>query len=361
LALESEGLYPGTGMGARLRLTFPGLLPPGVVGAYLYKTETREGARFSWQADIIRGRNDIEISLSAPRRGAYSGPPGFILLRDCFGFARTEIPFPGEEKLLVYPEVYDRDLSLGARSEGGEKTLRNADRKRSDEFLEIRRYIPGDDVRRINWKLFAHAEDLMLRLGEEEPPPESVTLLLLDPRIDPGTVPAVLIPGMTDRMASLAARLVLSLSGRGRRVVLSVPETPTPLPVEPGRPGPALSLLAGLGPRRDMAPPRLEEIPGRGRLNRIIVLAFPGGPGPRDIVKNAAGPDAKILLGLVGPGEEEPAEERPLRDLVFLPPPGRARTERARRAGLRAVNRRLREDKAEFESGPWRAEHVEIL
>ena len=53
-------------------------------------------------------------------------------------------------------------------------------KRRSDELLETRRYVPGDDVRRLNWKLLAHAGELFLRLGEETPPPRARLLAVLD-------------------------------------------------------------------------------------------------------------------------------------------------------------------------------------
>lgn len=51
--------------------------------------------------------------------------------------------------------------------------------ERSDELIEARPYVPGDDTRRINWKAYAHSGDLFVRIGEELPPPSRSALLIL--------------------------------------------------------------------------------------------------------------------------------------------------------------------------------------
>jgi uncharacterized protein (DUF58 family) len=44
--------------------------------------------------------------------------------------------------------------------------------------------MPGDDPRRINWKLYGHAGDLFIREGEPEPPPHSKLVILVDTEFD---------------------------------------------------------------------------------------------------------------------------------------------------------------------------------
>jgi len=44
--------------------------------------------------------------------------------------------------------------------------------------------VPGDDPRRINWKLFSHGGELFVRQGEREPPAHSNITILIDTQFD---------------------------------------------------------------------------------------------------------------------------------------------------------------------------------
>jgi len=44
--------------------------------------------------------------------------------------------------------------------------------------------VPGDDPRRINWKLYGHGGELIVRQGEREPPPSSAVTILIDTQYD---------------------------------------------------------------------------------------------------------------------------------------------------------------------------------
>ena len=69
---------------------------------------------------------------------------------------------------------------------GGTEQRNEPHYRKSDELTDHRPYVPGDDPRRINWKLYSHAPlgDLFVREGESEPPPRSRLLILLDTEID---------------------------------------------------------------------------------------------------------------------------------------------------------------------------------
>jgi uncharacterized protein (DUF58 family) len=52
-------------------------------------------------------------------------------------------------------------------------------------MIDHRPYVPGDDPRRINWKLYGHGGGLFVRDGEREPPPQSHIVILIDTGYDP--------------------------------------------------------------------------------------------------------------------------------------------------------------------------------
>ncbi len=55
--------------------------------------------------------------------------------------------------------------------------------QRNTELYESRSYFPGDDPRKIHWKLYAHTRSLAIRLGEYEPPPvKTVSIYIENPR-----------------------------------------------------------------------------------------------------------------------------------------------------------------------------------
>lgn len=76
------------------------------------------------------------------------------------------------EPLVVFPEPeepYSSDfLSARASPQKGKSTF-----NRSEDLYENRNYIPGDDPRKINWKIYSHTGVLALREGELLPPPNT--------------------------------------------------------------------------------------------------------------------------------------------------------------------------------------------
>jgi len=88
----------------------------------------------------------------------------------------------GEARLLVSP--FAAPESIPVRARGGD-----SDRKdvplRSDDFSGHRPYVPGDDPRRINWKLYGHGGEMFIRQGEYEPPPHSNITILIDTQYEP--------------------------------------------------------------------------------------------------------------------------------------------------------------------------------
>jgi hypothetical protein len=56
----------------------------------------------------------------------------------------------------------------------GRSPLRDAER------YDARRFQPGDDVRHLNWRLFAHTGELFVRIGDELPPPSVAFTVAID-------------------------------------------------------------------------------------------------------------------------------------------------------------------------------------
>jgi uncharacterized protein (DUF58 family) len=126
-----------------------------------------------------------EHSFTAEKRGAYFSSFDEFAVFDILGFFRLAFRLPAEEgaRLLVSPRAADEPLPVNARA--GDSSLKpEFSFQRTDNLIDHRPYIPGDDPRRINWKLYGHGGGLFVREGEREPPPHSNIIILIDTEYD---------------------------------------------------------------------------------------------------------------------------------------------------------------------------------
>jgi hypothetical protein len=122
---------------------------------------------------------EVRIPLDTSHRGAWEPVEVAVEARDLPGFCVAAVALPCPGILRVLPEAREIPVSAIAAGSGGEGRLHAPLRRRSEELFETRRYVPGDDPRRINWKLFARWNELLVRIGEEVPPPQSKVLCYL--------------------------------------------------------------------------------------------------------------------------------------------------------------------------------------
>ncbi len=110
-------------------------------------------------------------------------------------------PVPAQSRMPVLPP--------GATGITAGKSNRN----RSDELHETRQYLPGDDPRRVNWKVYAHSGELSVREGELLPPPTSEYILAFSETFPPnaGKAERRRLQDAFDTLLSRAAHLALRL------------------------------------------------------------------------------------------------------------------------------------------------------
>jgi uncharacterized protein (DUF58 family) len=158
---------------------------PGVLIRYELRLNTRDGRTIRYVFDPDMVTEDGRF-FPVPERGAYySAYDGFIIT-DCFGFFRVFFPIPqdGSPRLLALPAPAEESIPVHIQS-GGISQRTEPNFERTDDLTDHRPYIPGDDPRRINWKLYGHGGDLFVREGEPEPPPHSRLVILVDTQADP--------------------------------------------------------------------------------------------------------------------------------------------------------------------------------
>jgi len=163
-------------------------LLPGIAVRYRKKLASKDGRVVSCIFNPLENNN---IQFAVPLRGAYYNCSDEILFVDVSGFFEAGIvvkqnDITDEPGLLAAPVTADKPVIIPVRSGGSEKRDELTYRK-TDNLTENRPYVPGDDPRRIIWKLYGHGPnpELYVRERENSPPPHSRLLILLDTQIDP--------------------------------------------------------------------------------------------------------------------------------------------------------------------------------
>ena len=152
------------------------------------------------------GTSSLELRFATQYAGDYTGSAFDATVSGPLGLfsSTTEIPFV--MKYTVYPrllQVAARTVRLLAVGEIGETPIDMPGV--GSEFYDMRRYLPGDDVRNVNWKASAREGDLMVVEHMREV--GSHILLVLDARAQGFNE--------TDRLASTFLTVANSLWGSG--------------------------------------------------------------------------------------------------------------------------------------------------
>ena len=102
----------------------------------------------------------ISYTIESQHRGEYSVGPAALLCSDPLGFFPWRRSYGEVERLIIYPEVLPLRLPLSSGLPAG--NVRSPDRRYEDptRYRSLREYIPGDDARKISWKVSARLGSL---------------------------------------------------------------------------------------------------------------------------------------------------------------------------------------------------------
>jgi uncharacterized protein (DUF58 family) len=260
--------------------------------------------------DSRRIRNDIDPALRASetftvhKRGAYFSDYDEFAIFDALGFFRFSFRIQTESgaRLLASPASAEEPLPVTSRA--GESNLRpEMSFQRSGNPIDHRPYVPGDDPRRINWKLYSHGGELFVRENEHEPPPHSNILILIDTQFDPLLYSAASARHGVDLLCenALAAALACAEAGQDVQIAWS---------------GIMENTNGNEGVSQDNSPAGLAAALARpAALPLSPAAVFPAADGDRGV----------LILALPRANAESPALDRFLRDFA------------ARRAGENAA------------------------
>jgi len=155
---------------------------------------TKDGRRITYDFKPEQKTGvERQETFQAKKRGAYFSAYDELSVFDTLGFFRFAFRIFTEEgarergreevRLLVSPHAAPEAVPVMAK--GGDSDRRDAPAiERTDDLIDHRPYVPGDDPRRINWKLYSHGDELFIRQGEREPPPHSNITILIDTQFD---------------------------------------------------------------------------------------------------------------------------------------------------------------------------------
>lgn len=116
-------------------------------------------------------------------RGRYFYKRQYLNIRDFAGFfaaAYTQPPCLSVPYIVVQPVIPPQKTVFPDLRSRAVNDLPS--QERTHELYESRPYFPGDDPRKIHWKLYAHTNTLSIKLGAFEPPPvKRLTIYIEEP------------------------------------------------------------------------------------------------------------------------------------------------------------------------------------
>jgi uncharacterized protein (DUF58 family) len=252
---------------------------PGILIRYEILLFTRDGREVRHLFDP--DSRDGGFSFPVPERGAYYGRVDRFFIGDILGLFRYCLPLPGDipshdepsrdesPRILALPQAAAESVPVHIET-GGDSQRQDTRYRRTDNLIDHRPYVPGDDPRRINWKLYGHApsSEIFVREGEREPPPHSRLLVLVETTADP----ALYKPASARRAVDLLCEnaLALALEYRRRGMDLSVGYAGGAV-VE----GNEAALTAALAFPAACSVAAAEDLPETPADRSILVLAIP--------------------------------------------------------------------------------------
>lgn len=151
------------------------------------------------------------------------------------------------------------------------------------EFQEFRQYVPGDDIRHVDWAAYARSDTLMVRLYREEISPRTEILVDLSRSMRAGETYK---PQLTRQLAALFG--LLAARGGGRPTIVPLGDR---TPIEPlgidGLDAIAHSPLDGRMTLADLLEQNL--VPLKSQAIRIVISDFLFPHDPAQLIRRLAG------------------------------------------------------------------------
>ena len=100
-------------------------------------------------------RRSLNYQIKGMNRGSYRIGPISVSYSDPLGFFPVSVIIPQEIRLIVYPTILPVRVPMDAGLPAGTITAANRIYEDPTRYRSVREYAPGDEMRRINWKVSA--------------------------------------------------------------------------------------------------------------------------------------------------------------------------------------------------------------
>lgn len=220
------------------------------------------------------------------RRGLLTTGPLRAQRRDVLGLCRKVAMVAGTDDVLVVPRHITLPFpSAGSAGRLGQHLRMKAWGQTGGEFHSQREYVPGDDLRRINWKASARSEQLIVR----ETALEGVRrcTVVLDTSAD-----AYDVEGF-ERAVSAAASVTLSAASVNIATRLLAPGMDLRGPDVGST---ALRWLATVAPSTQRLDPALIGSGAGEGLGLIVVVSSSSSTVLPDVVRGSIGPEETLVV-----------------------------------------------------------------
>jgi len=254
----------------------------------------RRAARFMTPA-LERGQHArAAYRIPTDRRGRFTIGPAIIGVADPFGLTARATPIGDTTDVIVRPRVHDLRPIPGVaghrRARAQHRIVVPLASTAHDEFLALREYAVGDDLRRVHWRSSARLGELMVREDESAWQPQ--TIVVFDNRA--GSHRGESYEAAIEALASIGTRILRS--SRDCEII-----TTSGVRLGAGQAGGLssesrlLDELALLTPDPDRPiAPSVSALRTETRRGRIVVIT--GAPDDFSWFDGLAGPGAPVTL-----------------------------------------------------------------
>lgn len=170
------------------------------------------------------GKRRLELDLSGTEeplffpRGIYEVEEHCLKVRDWCGFFEYRIKGETNQVLTVYPASLIMERGIPARRNHVPEKQAFISWQKDRELFDSRPYYPGDDPRRINWKMLARHDEFFVKEGNSFSPSKKSALLLLDGSGDTDLLDLLFrrYSALTEQLTEAGLQLTALLPGKER-------------------------------------------------------------------------------------------------------------------------------------------------
>lgn len=221
-----------------------------------------------------------------PGQGLYVPVQQALVIHDFASFYQIPLYTPARNccEPITIPVIPETPATRRTPAGATAQTTGTSTFTRSENLYETRTYLPGDDPRKINWKIYAHSGALAIREGELLPPPAAEFFCVFNMKTP--VVPDAQLQNSFLSLARRAAAYLLELLSRSTAITIVLRNSRGVL--EPFR-------IDGTNPQRETL-----------LVQTLALLALsPAAPASDDCL-SLIPPDASLLLfSLPEPGPEK--------------------------------------------------------